>query len=275
VPEKKVAMRCSICGSPSEHVFTAKILSKHDAEYFSCHNCGFLQTQEPFWLPEAYRHTLNSEDTMVMQRNQYYADVAASLIFSRFNYKGKFLDFGGGHGVFVRLMRDKGFDFYWSDPHADNIFAQGFEFGEQQRPIELLTCIECFEHFTDPIKELETMLAESSNIFFTTQILPSPVPRPDAWDYYAPTHGQHISFYSIKTLEYIAARYGLHLYTNSAYMHLFTKKKIGKIGFWRATHPGPFRRIRLKNSLDSKYQKDFEDIVQKKKLTPLKSRELK
>ncbi len=38
-----------------------------------------------------------------------------------------FLDYAGGYGVFTRLMRDIGFDFYWHDPYTQNLFANGFE----------------------------------------------------------------------------------------------------------------------------------------------------
>ena len=39
----------------------------------------------------------------------------------------KFLDYGGGYGILVRLMRDVGYDFYWFDKYSQNIFAKGFE----------------------------------------------------------------------------------------------------------------------------------------------------
>jgi hypothetical protein len=257
-------MQCSICGSTAQPVFNALVLARYDVAYFSCPACGFVQTEEPYWLPEAYRHTINDEDTGVLQRNWYFADVVSSVIFSLFDRTGRFLDFGGGHGVFTRLMRDKGFDFFWSDPHGENLFARGFEYVPASGPIELLTSIECFEHFVRPRKELETMLEISSNIFFATQIVPSPVPIPAAWDYYAPTHGQHISFYSVNTLKHLADRYGLNFYTNSVNMHLFTKKKVKNINFRRAIHPGMVRRFRIKMAMRSRFQTDYNLIVQSK-----------
>lgn len=258
-------MLCSICNTITNPVFNAKILLRYDVRFFSCPTCGFVQTEKPYWLPEAYRHTLNDEDTMVLQRNWYYADVVASVLFSLFDRKGKFLDFGGGHGVLTRLMRDKGFDFYWHDPNGDNIFARGFEYRETLRPIELLTSIECFEHFADPGKELETMLGISSNIFFVTQLLPAPIPQPDKWDYYGLTHGQHISFYSVTTLRYLAQQYGLHVYTNGTNIHLFTKKSLRSMQFRRAIHPGAYRRLAIKTKMGTLYKSDYRFIVQKKK----------
>lgn len=48
-------MTCKICGSETSQKFKAKILVKYDINYYHCENCGFLQTEEPFWLEEAYK----------------------------------------------------------------------------------------------------------------------------------------------------------------------------------------------------------------------------
>jgi hypothetical protein len=257
-------MLCSICNTLSRPAFSAKILSKYDISYFACPECGLLQTEKPFWLEEAYRHTLNDEDTSVLQRNWYFADVASSLLFTFFDRNGKFLDFGGGHGVFTRLMRDRGFDFYWRDPNGKNIFARGFEYTAGTVPVELVTCIECFEHFAKPKKELETMLGISSNILFATQLLPSPVPNPAEWDYYGLTHGQHIAFYSLNTLRYLAEVYGLKVYSNGVNIHLLTKKNLRTIQFRKAVTPGILKRLRIKSAMGSRSQTDFEHIVRTK-----------
>jgi len=263
-------MLCTICNSPTQAVFRARILSKYDVSYFSCPTCGFLQTEEPYWLPEAYQHTMNDEDIGVMQRNLCFADTVSSVIFFLFDRNGRFLDFGGGHGVLTRLMRDKGFDFYWDDPNGENLFARGFEYrAAQHRPIELVTSIECFEHFPQPRKELETMLGISSNIFFVTQLLPSPVPTPEEWDYYGVTHGQHISFYSVTTLHYLAQQYGLNFFTNGTNIHLFTKKDLRHSQFKRAIHPHRRHRLLMRIMTKSKQQADYEHIIRTKNATQI------
>ncbi len=49
--------------------------------------------------------------------------------------------------MFVRLMRDNGFDFYRSDRQCENLFAKGFEASLDVSPsYELLTAFEVFEH---------------------------------------------------------------------------------------------------------------------------------
>ena len=78
------------------------------------------------------------------------------------------------------------------------------------------------------VDEIENMLKISKNILFSTELLPNPIPKPDEWWYYGLDHGQHISFYSQKTFEYLAKKYSLN-YINLGGMHLFTTKKISNL----------------------------------------------
>ena len=121
-----------------------------------------MQTEEPYWLEEAYKASINDSDTGMMMRSFWHRNIAATLIYFLFNQKGQFLDYGGGYGVFVRLMRDVGYDFYWQDKHTENLFAKGFEFPVSEKlTIELLTCFEAFEHFVEPVTELKNLLSIS------------------------------------------------------------------------------------------------------------------
>lgn len=223
-------MKCKICGGETATAFEALVLNKHVSEYSLCGRCGFLNIERPYWLAEAYENPINDVDTGILQRNINISEKAAALIPAFFNHKGTFLDFAGGYGLFVRLMRDKGFDFFWQDPYTQNLFARGFEY-KAGRPIELLTTFESFEHFADPAAEMEKMLAVSRNILFTTTLLPEPIPPPGDWWYYGLEHGQHISFYSRKSLRLFGEKYGLHFYTNGTYLHLFTSDKISPLAY--------------------------------------------
>ena len=43
-----------------------------------------------------------------------------------FEANARFIDFGGGYGVFTRVMGNIGYDFYWRDAHRENLFAKRF-----------------------------------------------------------------------------------------------------------------------------------------------------
>ncbi|MBU3925463.1 class I SAM-dependent methyltransferase [Patescibacteria group bacterium] len=220
---------CKICKNESVKFFSAIVLDKYTVEYFSCSNCGFLQTEDPFWINESYKTDINFPDTSSLQRNINLSKSTLVLFYVLFGKNKKFLDYAGGYGIFTRLMRDAGLDFYWFDLYCDSLFAKRFEYKKQA--IEALTCFECFEHFNDPIKEIEEILKISRNIFFSTSILPVPTPKVKDWTYYGFDHGQHISFYSTKTLKYIAQKYSLNFCTDGKKLHMFTEKNISNFEF--------------------------------------------
>ncbi|ASZ14197.1 class I SAM-dependent methyltransferase [Chitinophaga pendula] len=217
---------CKICGSEPSYIFSGTILGKYTVRYYSCACCGFVQTERPYWLEEAYQRSINLSDTGLVQRNILASRSAAVLLFFVYGTRKKYLDYAGGYGLFTRLMRNYGFDFYSHDPYTDNLLARGFEYRAGDE-IELVTTFESFEHFEHPIAEIEKILAISKHIFFSTHLIPDPAPAPDQWWYYGLDHGQHIAFYTRKTLRYIADKYGLHVYSLRGY-HLLTTQKINK-----------------------------------------------
>lgn len=221
---------CKICGSKSNKIFNTKILSKYDVSYFKCSSCYFIQTEEPYWIEEAYNSAITKQDIGLLSRNNYFVNLVSVLINFFFEKKKTFLDYGGGYGIFVRLMRDNGFDFYRYDTYCENIFASGFD-DNQKSDYELLTSFEVFEHLVDPIQEIDLMLKKSESVFFSTEIQPKSITNVNDWWYFMPWTGQHISLYSIESLKFIANKKGLNFYTNGKTFHLFTKKKISKILF--------------------------------------------
>lgn len=223
-------MKCKICKKENNSLFTAKILNKYKVQYYYCEKCGFLQTEEPYWLDEAYRESINISDTGMMSRNLNLAKNTTNVINIFFDRSAKFLDFAGGYGIFTRLMRDIGFDFYWNDKYSENLVARKFEYASNEN-YELLTSFESFEHFDNPIDEIENMLKISKNIFFSTELFYGKPPTTSEWGYYGLNHGQHISFYSLNTLHFIANKYNLNLYSNGKTIHLMTEKKLNNLLF--------------------------------------------
>jgi glycosyltransferase involved in cell wall biosynthesis len=68
----KTKRKCKVCGSNSPYFASAKILQKYDVKYYQCHSCGFVQTEEPYWLNEAY--------TDAIDINKYFPDIPLSSI---------------------------------------------------------------------------------------------------------------------------------------------------------------------------------------------------
>jgi len=218
-------IKCKICNSSTRQVFTSKILKKYDVKYFKCDSCGYLFTEKPFWLDEAYSRSINLSDTGLLDRNIYFSKVLSVLIYFFFDKNGIFLDYAGGYGVFTRLMRDVGFDFYWHDPYTKNLFANGFEKElKSDLKFELLTAFEVFEHLVDPKEEIEKMIGYTDTIVFSTELMPQEIPIPKDWWYYGFNHGQHISFYTKKTFYTLANLFNLN-YHNVNGIQILTKRK--------------------------------------------------
>lgn len=223
-------MNCKICHSESINFSNSRILGKYDVDFFKCSYCGFIQTEEPYWIDESYLNPINRCDVGLVSRNIVYSKITKILIIAFFNTNAKFIDYGGGYGLFVRLMRDAGFDFYHYDNHCENIFAKNFE-SIKNTQYELLTAFEVFEHLVSPINEIQKMLMYSHNIFFTTELVPKNTPNPEQWWYYGLDHGQHVSFYTLKSLSIIAEKLSLNLYSNGKSIHLLTASKVSALLF--------------------------------------------
>lgn len=250
-------INCKICGSSTSLTFTAKVLSRYEVQYFKCNRCEFLFTEEPYWLDEAYKNPINISDTGIMMRNIYFSKIVSSIIYFCFNKNSEFLDYAGGYGIFTRLMRDIGFNFYWHDDYTKNLLARGFEMQNDSGKYEVLTAFEVFEHLVNPIAEIEKMIRLSDNIIFSTVTLPSSVPGKDWW-YYAFEHGQHISFYSEKTLRIIADNFNMNFYPLKN-LFLFSKKKLNPVKLkliYLASHFGLslYVRFRMESLTDSDHK---------------------
>jgi hypothetical protein len=223
---------CRICGGSVRELFSGTVLGRHAVRYFECAACGLVQTEAPTWLAEAYAEPINPTDTGIMRRNLVLARITAAVINVFFDRRAHFLDFAGGYGIFVRLMRDRGFDFFWDDPHAPNLMARSFEGAQLAgERVELITSFESFEHFTDPVAELDRMLARGDSILLSTLLAPEPAPALDAWWYYGTEHGQHISFYRARTLRHLATQRGLHVCSNGRNLHLLSRRRIANWQF--------------------------------------------
>jgi hypothetical protein len=155
-----------------------------------------------------------------------------------FDASRRFLDFGGGYGVFTRWMRDQGYDFFHYDQHCMNLFAPGHDADVSGSVrYELVTAFEVFEHLAEPAKTVGQLLSISDSILFSTEALSIPAPRIADWWYYGPEHGQHIAFFTRVALQKLAARFDANYYTNGGSIHLISRRHISEKVFRRVLHP--------------------------------------
>ena len=216
---------CKICGAQTVFFDSAKVLGKFDVSYYSCPSCGFIQTEEPYWLEESYSDAITSSDIGLCSRNIAMSRFCNVLFMTLFKNKNSFIDYGGGYGMFVRLMRDKGYDFEWYDEYCTNIFARGHE--KNKGHFDICTSFEMFEHLVNPLETVSALTALADTVVFSTSLIPEERPKTNEWWYFCLDHGQHVSFYTKKSLEIVASKFGMKYY-NLGDMHIMTRDSLSK-----------------------------------------------
>lgn len=257
-------MFCKICESESRLLFNSKttILQRYEIDYYQCSACGFIQTESPYWLNEAYASAITSLDIGLVGRNINVSRQVSSLILSHFDKNAAFLDYGGGYGMLVRIMRDYGFDYYRFDTYCDNIFAKHFDLEDSTvKKFELLTAFELFEHLDNPMEELEKMLQLSDSVFFSTELIPNrKLESARDWWYFTQETGQHIALYSEESLRRLAQKFNCNFYSDGHTLHLITRRKLNPFLF-RLSLKSKVARVMMKaSSRKSLLQNDFNFI---------------
>lgn len=220
---------CRLCGSQSPYLQSGVLLDMQ-VNYFECPNCGYVQTETPYWLGRAYTKAINDSDTGILVRNQINARIVLATMLLLGKLDGSVIDCAGGYGILVRLLRDYGINALWSDRYCNNLVARGFE--HRAETADLVTSFEAFEHFENPGDELDKLLRIAPNILLSTDIVADPAPKQDDWWYYGREHGQHIGFFRVRTLERLARERGKYLLSNGVSYHLITNRPVNRT-LWR------------------------------------------
>lgn len=228
------SIKCLLCGKYADLHFEERILRKYLSKFYYCNDCDYIFVSEPFWLNEAYAESISDEDTDRATRNVFNAIRITSILhFVLGAVPGsKFVDVAGGYGLFTRLMRDIGFDYYWIDKYTKNLFANGFEYSLKNGPCLAISAFEVLEHTHNPKEFIVDCLREfnTDTLIFSTEVFQDFSPPMAAdWHYFIPEIGQHISFFSNEGLRRLAKRLELNYYEVGR-LKIFTKSKLD---LWR------------------------------------------
>jgi hypothetical protein len=218
---------CKICNHSSTLLFSKKILNKYDGYYFQCEHCKFIQLENVSWLDEAYSNAITDLDIGLVSRNENLKTKTSLLIKWFFKEAKISLDYAGGYGLFVRMMRDLGFNFYRQDIYCKNMFSVHFDIEDTEiKKFDFLTAFEVFEHFEKPIEEFSKINEISDHILFSTELQPKNPAKIKDWWYLTPETGQHLAFYTEESLKILAEKNSKHYYCIDKTLHLITTKKI-------------------------------------------------
>lgn len=212
---------CRLCGGATRFALNAMIMGKHNIAYYLCDDCRSLQTEAPYWLEEAYApRGIGFDGGMATRTIQIVIDTLALLYQLKMDGKKLYIDFGGGTGLFTRLMRDHGFNFFHYDKYEQPYFSNPYNLNDLAsfRP-HVITAYEVLEHLPNPAEVLDDFFRRTPElILFGTDIFHVPVDP--SWPYLALPSGQHVFFYSETGLNKIAGRYG-YVFRNLGFVKLF------------------------------------------------------
>lgn len=198
--------RCRLCGGAGVFLFERTVLGVRPAAYFQCTACGSVYTEPPDWLADAYAFPgVHIDVGMAGRAVRNWLLMSAVLPALGFGPEARLVDYGGGSGLFTRLMRDSGFDALTNDAFRSSYFADYWQADDLAAAApQVVTAFEVLEHFADPARELHALLAAQPDILiFTTEFCDGV--ELASWDYLVPECGQHVFFYSERGLRAFAA----------------------------------------------------------------------
>ena len=156
-------------------------------------------------------------------------------------------------GLFGRMMRDRGFNFFAYDRHQFPFYMDQFHANDPSTlEPALITSHEVLEHLADPGRELTDIFGRGAElVIVSTEIFQGQGPD---WSYLAPHHGQHVFFYAQRAMEMIGARFGYN-YATIPMLHVFWRAELGNrsniLGALRiANDPQQFGQIVLQAFLN-------------------------
>jgi hypothetical protein len=216
---------CRLCDGALLPRFEALVLGRHHVQYLECAACGSLQTEEPYWLAEAYDRNLSSLDTGAARRNLNNLPVCHFL--ARLLGVRSAVDFGGGDGLLCRLLRDHGLDCRVQDKYSKPVYAQGFSVETPGSP-DMIMAFEVLEHLARPAEELRVLFEPGPAVLLLSTSLYEGQ-GPDWW-FVAPESGQHVFFPSRRAAQRLADAHGYRLLVGGGYL-LFVRPSV--LSWWK------------------------------------------
>jgi hypothetical protein len=158
------------------------------------------------------------------------------------------LDFGGGIGLFTRLMRDRGFNFLSYDLYAQPFFSDRNHLTSLEgRLPAVVTAFEVLEHFPQPAEDLQQLFGNRPALLVaTTEVFTG---QDLSWPYLADGTGQHVFFYSRKALNHIARRFGYALAFIGGLIVFVGKPELERLGLSMAETVAALRALSQNNML--------------------------
>jgi hypothetical protein len=251
---------CRLCGAAAALRFTREHCDRDRVCYYLCARCGSLQTEAPYWLDQVYAPIDAPDlDTFAGER----ALLNRAVVHLLFRLCGldfaadRLLDWGGGTGLLVRLLRDAGIDAHHYDRFERNRYASGFEF-DPASTYRFVTAFEVWEHFADPMAELQRLFALDPDFVLVSTCLYDG--QGADWDYLGPPKSQHVFFYSEGAMRLVAREWGYRFARFAPHYSFFFRGGVPsaalRVADWLTRHP---RWLQVAFSLQRRASRSLAD----------------
>lgn len=198
--------------------------------YFAlCSQCGFCFAPELMtWTLEEFEERIYNEEYVFVDPDYIETRPRANAhnLISMFGDRAhsvKHLDYGGGSGLLVELLRESNWQSISYDPFMDRNVGV-----EQLGQFDLITAFEVFEHVPDVQKlmsNLRSLLAPNGLVLFSTLLSDENIHSNQriTWWYASPRNG-HISLFSRNSLAILAQNNAFNFGSFSVGFHAFFTK---------------------------------------------------
>jgi SAM-dependent methyltransferase len=233
---------CSVCGGASS-LLDVVDFNKSCAEpggvflpisgipvyYALCGNCGFCFAPELMtWGIEEFKQKIYNEEYVIVDPDYVEARPRINAegwirLFGNRSRSIKHLDYGGGTGLFAKILGESNWPCTSYDPLVDvNVNV------EQLGKFDLITAFEVFEHVpnvNELMSNLRSLLADDGVLLFSTLLSDGSIHSRSRlnWWYASPRNG-HISLFSKKSLLVLAQKYGFNYGAGCFGPHVFFTK---------------------------------------------------
>jgi hypothetical protein len=199
---------CRLCRGDARYRYHLSILAKSSVAYFECTQCLSLQSEKPYWLDESYAPQSQFPDIRALVRIlQTREDIYFLCSALGITASDRVLDWGGGNGLLVRMMRDLGINAYRYDLYIKNNYALGYEF-DQSSHYSMVLAIQVWEHFDDAADEVRKIFdLRPDVVVISTGTYAGQGPD---WEYLN-AYGRHIFLFSLEARKRIGDQYGYQM----------------------------------------------------------------
>lgn len=216
--EEAEVINCIICGSNTTVIEDKQL----KVTYSHCEMCDFIYKNKEYQInavdeKKEYSNHFNSFESPGYVK--MFEDLISGYI-RPLNITGKGLEFGSGPGpVLFELLKREKINMFQYDPYYHNKLEY------LDHSYDLITTTEVAEHLNNPLKEFELLselLIEDGYLVVMTSFRTMDIEKFLDWWYRRDK--THISFYTEKTLNYIAKKYNLKV-VNTNHKNIIVLKK--------------------------------------------------